>query len=995
MAQPGGAALRKFVLVLLTCLALLSLSRRGVSTRQSDGEHVVHLRQAQAPGPPPQQLSPPPPRLSPPIPASSQVTSPTTTSPTATEQWPVELGEQGQLTLDDAVTRSVAVLGSRAAAQVGPLALSGREITSWELAARLAALVTPEALAAERRQREALMPLPPPLPSRVTIDSFRAPLRRASPAAMRTNVSACVSARPPCTQSDGETCLQAVIASVPVWDFRAEAFTTPSWQQAPPADSEEPEITWDRAGTVWSCASADCRAQGSAIESQQPTPSSVLLRRIWEVWEAQQHEDEREAAVSARAVTRLLAEGQHAQRREALEYEHVLLASTTRLHANRSCWRNCRAEGACEWCGTNLCCMKSPKATGVCHGNGGPRSYKCTEVRDDASGSSTAVSAGTAGGTPGQAARRVEALSRRQAEAAEEARASAQAIEHQRQHSRAGAQPAVTLREGWWRSAGRLQPYEGGDLEAEGELDTAVGARSWQGELILSFAHEEETGWLANLLLGLRAVGVEHWLAVTRLPQHCMALFATPQRLSCGFTSWQHASCASPGRHAWRRQAQLHYVLRLLGDSSGGVGGLHVLLIEPDVVVRASPYPPLLAGAALSERRKLLLPVHHLPSSGRPPTCDDANLGTMYVGGARWGGTGDALQALLADALHREAAWCSASGEGDGGGGEGGGGGGGGNGQSTDDVPLRHALRAACNEKTVSLLPPGLLEAWRPEAATATSGSHAAIPAVSAALVRVMGDAPAERRLDVGQALRWWRYEADEVVHVARARLGLSPSETRVAGALPTALLQAGCGVQKDKCWADSLDVLTHTERRSWLHVDGGGEVRTHDVLHRVRLIALSGDGATPSLVAGPTDEWRTRARLAALGAVLRRVAVRQDSPYQPGQQHQQLPTLHADCGASVHAAFLDYARRGPASHLRVSVSELPRTPTGALATPSLVELLERDASNASATVLFLHLREGERLPPLAEWDEQARKRTRRAFGDDCEAAMASAAMTE
>ena len=917
-----------------------------------------------------------------------------------TEPGPVELGEQGRVTLNEAVARSVAVLGSRAEAPAEPLVLSGRAAADWELATRLAALVTPQVLAAERRQREALMPLPPPPPPppRLTTDSLRAPPPRAAPA-VGTNVSA----RPPCARGDGETCLRAVIASVPVWDFRAEAFTTPTWQQAPPADSEVPASTWDSAGTVWSCASADCRAQGSAAESQQPTPSSVLLRRIWDVWEAQQQEDEREAAVSARAVTRLLAEGQHAQRREALEYEHVLLASTTRLHANRSCWRNCRADGACEWCGTNLCCMASSKATGVCRGKGGPRSHKCTEVRNDAPSSSPAAATTTVGGAPGQAARRAEALAHRQAEAAEEARASAQAMEQQRQRNRAGAQPSATPREGWWRSVGRLEPHEGGDLEAEGELEAAVNARSWQGELLLSFAHEEETAWLANLLLGLRAVGVEHWLAVTRLPQHCMALFAAPQRLSCSFTSWQHASCASSGRLAWRRQAQLHYVLRLIGTSAGGADGqqLRVLLVEPDVVVRASPYPPLLADAALGERRKLILPLRRLPSSERRPTCDDADLGAIYVGGARRGGTGDALHELLADALHREAAQCSGSGEGNRVG-HMSGGGAGDDGQADDDVPLHRALRAACNEGTVSMLSSGLLEAWPPEADTATRASDAARPAVSAALVRVMGGAPVEGRLDAAQGLRWWRYEADEVVHVARARLGLSPSEARVAGALPTALLQAGCGVEKDKCWADSLDVLTHTERRSWVRVDGGGEVRTHDVLRRVRLIALSGDGAAPSPQAGPADEWRTRARLAALGAVLRRVVVRQHTPYQPGQQQQlqqqlQLPTLHADCGASVHAAFLDYALGHPvgASYLRVSVSELPRTPAGALATPSLVELLERDASNATATVLLLHLREGERLPPLAEWGEQARKRTRRAFGSDCEAAMASAAMSE
>lgn len=135
-------------------------------------------------------------------------------------------------------------------------------------------------------------------------------------------------------------------------------------------------------------------------------------------------------------------------------------------------------------------------------------------------------------------------------------------------------------------------------------------------------------------------------------------------------------------------------------------------------------------------------------------------------------------------------------------------------------------------------------------------------------------------RLEAAQGLGWWHYDAEEVVHVVRGRLGLSPSEPRLAGALPVALLQAGCGMQKRSCWSDYLHVITPvpgTRRGGLQRVDGGGEVRNSGVLGRVRLLALSDAAASTRHTDAPPymEEWRRRSRLAALGVVLRRVAVR------------------------------------------------------------------------------------------------------------------------
>jgi hypothetical protein len=67
------------------------------------------------------------------------------------------------------------------------------------------------------------------------------------------------------------------------------------------------------------------------------------------------------------------------------------------------------------------------------------------------------------------------------------------------------------------QSVGKLEPYRGGDLEAPGELRRAAAARSFNGEIILTYGNEAGTAWFANLAFSLRTVGIEHFLVIVSL----------------------------------------------------------------------------------------------------------------------------------------------------------------------------------------------------------------------------------------------------------------------------------------------------------------------------------------------------------------------------------------------------------------------------------------------------------------------------------------------
>ena len=398
---------------LLACFLLLSFFRNVIFPT----EQVTHLQQTepQTQPPPPQPQQQLPPSLPPPLPpaqnGAGRVNSP--------------LGEQNQLVLERAAVVSQRQLGGLKA-----MAPSTRPDTNWTLAAGLEALVTPDSFAGEPRQREAL--------------GSSAPSQLSMAASPQTFERSCSK------QPDKEACLRSVVEAVKVWDYQKGAFMLPTQAHMPPADSEAHLLPWDNAGTVWSCVGTDCGLRSRTTPAAEETPGSVILRRIWDAWESTESRmqavtqcngtasnasaeaaaeactrreartgRDSEAAASRRAVARLLAEGQQAQQREALELDHALLASTTRLHTNRPCWRNCRVEGACDWCGTSLCCKALESDVGVCHGQGGRKAYTCTAVRT----APAYAAAATVGGNRPQAERRAEALARRQTEEAEEARA--------------------------------------------------------------------------------------------------------------------------------------------------------------------------------------------------------------------------------------------------------------------------------------------------------------------------------------------------------------------------------------------------------------------------------------------------------------------------------------------------------------------------------------------------------------------------------------------
>ena len=409
--HPRFARMRLSTATLLACFLLLSFFRRIFPTEQ-----VTRLQQPTEPPiqPPPRPQQQLPPSLPPPLPPAQN----------GADRVNLPLSGQSQLTLEHAAVVSQRQLGGLKA-----MSPSVRSDTNWTQAAGLEALVTPDSLAGERRQREALGSS---APSHLSMTGSPQTFERS------------------CSKPDKEACLRSAVEAVKVWDYQKGAFMLPTQAHMPPTDSEAHLLPWDNAGTVWSCVGTKCGLRSRTTPAAEETPGPVILRRIWDAWESTESRmqavtqcngtassasaesagavctrreartgRDSEAAASRRAVARLLAEGQQAQQREALELNHALLASTTRLHTNRPCWRNCRAEGACEWCGTSLCCKASGSDVGVCHGQGGRNTYKCTAVRT----APVYVAAAAMGGNRPQAERRAEALARRQAEQTEEARA--------------------------------------------------------------------------------------------------------------------------------------------------------------------------------------------------------------------------------------------------------------------------------------------------------------------------------------------------------------------------------------------------------------------------------------------------------------------------------------------------------------------------------------------------------------------------------------------
>ena len=133
---------------------------------------------------------------------------------------------------------------------------------------------------------------------------------------------------------------------------------------------------------------------------------------------------------------------------------------------------------------------------------------------------------------------------------------------------------------GAYRSLGKLKHYRGGDLEQPGELKKAVEARSYNGELILTYGNEVGTAWIANLVFSLRASGIEHYLVIVMSDAHCKALSRPPWMISCAWSSWDFTSCKNKGelRRLW--YSRHHYMSRVIAETK-----LNVAVVDGDMCV--------------------------------------------------------------------------------------------------------------------------------------------------------------------------------------------------------------------------------------------------------------------------------------------------------------------------------------------------------------------------------------------------------------------------
>jgi len=206
-----------------------------------------------------------------------------------------------------------------------------------------------------------------------------------------------------------------------------------------------------------------------------------------------------------------------------------------------------------------------------------------------------------------------------------------------------------------FRSLGRVAPYRGGDLEQPGELAKASAARSYRGELILTYGNEAGTAWIANLIFSLRSVGIEHSLVIVMSDGHCRALNRPPWLISCAWSSWDFGQrgtgthkryegqqCNSPYemRRLW--YSRHHYMSRVIEEL-----GLNVAVIDGDMSVRSDFYralkqPPL-------DGHNLIYTLDHSPK------CGDLNVGFAYCQGCAPRGR---AQWVIDEGLRREGYFC-------------------------------------------------------------------------------------------------------------------------------------------------------------------------------------------------------------------------------------------------------------------------------------------------------------------------------------------------
>lgn len=171
---------------------------------------------------------------------------------------------------------------------------------------------------------------------------------------------------------------------------------------------------------------------------------------------------------------------------------------------------------------------------------------------------------------------------------------------------------------------------KGMDLEERDNLFIAAKRRSYRHEVILINTNAGGVVLTANLVSGLRRVGIEHFIVYAESKETCVKriLEAGARDIDCAWTSYMKTHSrlelfgvsSDSGADAFRLWwSRMHYMWRLSGE------GYNVMYVDTDVSFRANPYPAM----------KLALGNIQLLAQGEYPGALGLNIGFMYIQNAK------------------------------------------------------------------------------------------------------------------------------------------------------------------------------------------------------------------------------------------------------------------------------------------------------------------------------------------------------------------------
>lgn len=145
-------------------------------------------------------------------------------------------------------------------------------------------------------------------------------------------------------------------------------------------------------------------------------------------------------------------------------------------------------------------------------------------------------------------------------------------------------------------STGKLEVFNGGDLEDKEVIKELGRVRSFKKEIVIIMVNEGGEKSALNAILNLRRVGIDHYILLVQNEEHCRRLREGPHKVSCAWTSFlsndtrlekwrvpvKHCThCPVPMDLWWGR-------LKYMGELAEL--GYNVLYIDTDVFALSNPY---------------------------------------------------------------------------------------------------------------------------------------------------------------------------------------------------------------------------------------------------------------------------------------------------------------------------------------------------------------------------------------------------------------------